>query len=89
MREEGTMDERRLLSSLMALRSEWTANSRAPYYQDRGEWVRGVIKGIDLSIARFGNTAPPPPKSGGSWFIVLLAFAIGAGVGCWLTLSMR
>ncbi len=44
------MDEKRAVELLTALRKEWAGKKNDPFFEARGEWVNGIVKGIDLSI---------------------------------------
>ncbi len=44
------MDAKQTVELLNALRLGWSAKRTDPYFEDRGEWLAGVIEGIDLAI---------------------------------------
>lgn len=44
------MDAKRIVELLNALRKDWSGKKNDPFFEGRGEWVNGVIKGIDLAI---------------------------------------
>lgn len=44
------MNLKRLIEMLNALRAEWMGKRGDPFFEGKGDWLNGVIKGIDLSI---------------------------------------
>lgn len=50
-----TYEKARLLNSLNSLLIEWAGAHKQPDLADRQEWVRGVVKGIQLCIYATSN----------------------------------
>jgi hypothetical protein len=60
------MNTEAMLADLQKHLREWERNSAGPDFNDRREWVRGVIHGIRITIHRVTQHVAAPPAIRGT-----------------------